>query len=58
MVTVWVKVQREDETWPVFESEDPELVRKVVDAILDRLGIPRAEPRALRNLRQGDLDGA
>ena len=57
MVTVWVRVQREDEAWPLFESEDPEIVRGVVDTILERMGVPRNEPAELRDLRRGDHDG-
>lgn len=59
MVNILVKVQRADESWPLFESEDPELVRRVVEAILDRLGAPRREPAALRKLRsEVPSDGA
>lgn len=54
MVTVLVKVQRADEPRPLFESEDPELVRRVVETILDRIGAPRSEPRELARLRRGE----
>ena len=56
MASVWITLRREDEAWPLFESEDPELVRGVLDTILERVGVLRDEPRALSDLRRGDHD--
>lgn len=57
MATVWLRLQREDECLPLFESEDPELIRAVVDKIVDRVGELRNEAPELSDLRRGDHDG-
>ena len=57
MATVWLRLQRVDESLPLFESEDPQLIRAVVDKIVERVGDLRNEAPELRDLRQEDHDG-